>query len=474
MLPPVQFSGPKFGQEDEPQLKDFRKLPMELRNQIVRDPMGGSLKGLVEDVFSKQKDISSSALTLLTRDTLPTKEESNAFLQRSLQTGRSTLFNHRLQTTDHSQQLDLPPLINIAALKGDQAAFEKLVSRVNSPLPRNTFQYVADCGQPAMLKKLWQKGPYHLTTGVEGASTIKDLINHATQQQEEIRRLQKELSSDEKNRKLFEVGRSATPNTPQIIALVRAGADVKAKDQFGYTPLHWAARRGHTELAQTLLDAGADAKAENDMGETPLHEAACEGHTEFAQTLLNAGADAKAENDMGYTPLHEAACEGHTELVQTLLNAGANANAKDEDGSTPLHEAAMGGHTALAQTLLNAGANANAKDEDGSTPLHEAAMGGHTALAQTLLNAGAEVDAKDNAGKTPLHWAASKGRTALAQTLLNAGADVNAKDQFGSTALYSALLCNHNATVDLLRQRGAADQVGVAFPPAPAPIAGAG
>ena len=51
-----------------------------------------------------------------------------------------------------------------------------------------------------------------------------------------------------------------------------AGVDVMARDEFGRTPLHWAAqcfcfcRAG---VIQILLTAGADAKAKNEIGKTP-------------------------------------------------------------------------------------------------------------------------------------------------------------------------------------------------------------
>jgi ankyrin repeat protein len=40
--------------------------------------------------------------------------------------------------------------------------------------------------------------------------------------------------------------------------LIEAGADVKAKDKWGQTPLHLASRLNHTEIAKLLIDAGAE------------------------------------------------------------------------------------------------------------------------------------------------------------------------------------------------------------------------
>ena len=39
----------------------------------------------------------------------------------------------------------------------------------------------------------------------------------------------------------------------------------------GDTPLHWAAEKGHPEMAVLLLNYGADLEARNTRGRTPLH-----------------------------------------------------------------------------------------------------------------------------------------------------------------------------------------------------------
>lgn len=59
-----------------------------------------------------------------------------------------------------------------------------------------------------------------------------------------------------------------------VLALVRAGADVNACGGVTRaTPLHMAARRGHVEIARTLLDCGAAIEARDSKGDTPLHRA---------------------------------------------------------------------------------------------------------------------------------------------------------------------------------------------------------
>lgn len=54
---------------------------------------------------------------------------------------------------------------------------------------------------------------------------------------------------------------------------------VRALDNYGYTALHYAARNGHVEICQVLLDNGAHVDVQTKSGEaTPLHKAASAGN----------------------------------------------------------------------------------------------------------------------------------------------------------------------------------------------------
>jgi len=78
--------------------------------------------------------------------------------------------------------------------------------------------------------------------------------------------------------------------------------------------LYNAALRGHKEIAQLLIDAGADVNAKGDVGWTPLHNAVNFGHpsaTEVIKLLIAKGADVNEKNDHGETPLDWAKATGH-------------------------------------------------------------------------------------------------------------------------------------------------------------------
>ena len=82
------------------------------------------------------------------------------------------------------------------------------------------------------------------------------------------------------------------------------GGGPKARDEDGYTPLHWAARSSKIpSVVAALLDAGADLKARGKFGWTPLHLAAAYSKTSsVVAALLDAGADPKAKDAVGRIP----------------------------------------------------------------------------------------------------------------------------------------------------------------------------
>ena len=73
--------------------------------------------------------------------------------------------------------------------------------------------------------------------------------------------------------------------------LIGRGAKVNAaQPESGFTPLHEAALNGDIEFARLLLEHGADINAKMKDGKTPLTFALKGGHTEMASFLLDRGA----------------------------------------------------------------------------------------------------------------------------------------------------------------------------------------
>jgi ankyrin repeat protein len=95
----------------------------------------------------------------------------------------------------------------------------------------------------------------------------------------------------------------------EVRRLVSEGYPVTEFDELSMTPLHYAAKGNHLEMARFLIEAGADvnAREEAKIGETPLGEVAANCSYEMAELLIKAGADPTIPGWMQLTALHRAA-----------------------------------------------------------------------------------------------------------------------------------------------------------------------
>ena len=99
------------------------------------------------------------------------------------------------------------------------------------------------------------------------------------------------------------------------------------------TSLMHAAKQGHTDTVRALLDGGADVDARNKYGYTALMFGAINGSTNSVRALLAGGADVNAKTRYGTSVLMLAAFTGQPEVVNVLLDSGADVNAKGKYGT---------------------------------------------------------------------------------------------------------------------------------------------
>ena len=94
----------------------------------------------------------------------------------------------------------------------------------------------------------------------------------------------------------------------KVRTLTTAGYPVNAFDDLSFTPLHYAVRGEHLEVAKYLLSVGADVNAHEEakIGNTPLREIADNCSFEMAKLLIEAGADPTIPGWMQLTALHKA------------------------------------------------------------------------------------------------------------------------------------------------------------------------
>ena len=276
-------------------------------------------------------------------------------------------------------------------------------------------------------------------------------------------------------------------------------------DWYDWTPLHFAARAGQTDIVEYLITNGADVNAENIEGEAPIQFAVDNGHKEIVELLiangaevptihtavrmgdltkvkafLEKGTDVNSKDRSGQTALHIAAREGHKEIVELLLANGADVNIGERYYSRIAAEFAMKkGHDeivkllvskgtnisalhlalylkdkAKARRLIEAGADINKRTPYGTTPLERAVSAGFKDIVKLLIAKGADINSRDNWDWTPLH-SAVYGHDEIVELLIAKGADVNAKDGGGRTPLWYAEEEGHTEIAELLRKHGA-------------------
>lgn len=286
-------------------------------------------------------------------------------------------------------------------------------------------------------------------------------------------------------------------NLTLLDELLRDGANLEELGMWDNTPLLVACTYGHSEAALRLINKSANVRAQNEHGATPMHYAAVEGLQDVVEALLSAvrtdGGDAECakivncEHAKVYnrhldayakrTPLTSAAESGFADVAGVLIAAGAVVEAADEDGRTPLWLAARHSRLPAARVFLQHGADPGAKDTKGvsvleaattncneelvlallangiadvndtaGSPLRDAVRSGKRAVVEALLTHGANVELKPgSSGSLPLHAACEKGDEYVVSLLVRARADPSSRDAAGLTAF------------DLLRRRGLPD-----------------
>ena len=301
-------------------------------------------------------------------------------------------------------------------------------------------------------------------------------------------------------------------DTTKVKNLLKKGVDINERDNFGRTPLIYAALNGHDRIINLLLESHADIHAKDDFDQTAFIAAVNRGHVNTAEILLKNGADPSIPNSEDMLPIFIAFEREDFEMVGLLLKYGIKINTIDKKGRTVLqkiiesnqvelvrtvlrrgvderyivHLAASVGDTTLLKTFLKNKININQKDPLGRTPLLFALLYDRTQCAEMLLDHGAdlslgEINTIDERGKTVLqkiiesndvelvrkilrcgvderyivHLAAGVGDTTLLKTLLNNKIDVNQRDPLGRTPLLFALLYDRTQAAEMLLGHGA-------------------
>ena len=269
------------------------------------------------------------------------------------------------------------------------------------------------------------------------------------------------------------------------------------------SPLHFAAREGHTHIVSLLLDAGADPNQMEALttGGRALFEAAAGNDLDTVRLLLEHGAEPNIYVDSCGIPLtivahhHPDNCgamqdllrsygaediswmtqveervrklkadidaafdvemikqvidNGVEEDVNLLLERNPDAfSTLDVEGIISLPEAPE-----AARRIIEAGMDVNRRDWASRTMLWYHAGQGHAEIVALLLDAGADIDAQDAIeGRTPLAYAAAGGHEGVVRLLLERGADPLSAAGPWATPIRCAEQAGHKEIVKILRK----------------------
>ncbi|GLD92173.1 hypothetical protein PINS_up000706 [Pythium insidiosum] len=202
---------------------------------------------------------------------------------------------------------------------------------------------------------------------------IKKLINHGTPS---------DSSDIYGNTPLMLLAEKGCVNGIDVLVESNSTLDLNARNWFrGMSALAFAAREGHVDVVEALLDYGVDPETADLQGDTPLHLAAAIASKEICRALIDRGCPVDARNHQGITPLMVAVSRGHDftehsslsgltgtrrprppthvdnasvlETINLLLSAGADINAVCRLYRLPLHYAAMYGGREVYEFVLS-------------------------------------------------------------------------------------------------------------------------
>ena len=126
--------------------------------------------------------------------------------------------------------------------------------------------------------------------------------------------------------------RSGAPKTVAFL-LKQPGIQIDATNTADETALMLAANANDLASANLLIEAGASVNRPN---WTPLHYAASKGHTEMMRLLIDNDAYIDSESPNGTTPLMMAAYYATPKAVKLMLEEGADPTLQNKDGQTAL------------------------------------------------------------------------------------------------------------------------------------------
>lgn len=203
----------------------------------------------------------------------------------------------------------------------------------------------------------------------------------------------------------------ATENYMEMLQVFAPLIPVNVACDQGWTPLMAAANEGKIDAIEFLIKAGADVNAKDLSGKTCLHIAVLESNLECVKIFADLNPiDSLAVG--GITPLAIACAKGDIEIVRYLLCKGSDYTLRDADGDSLLHIAVYQGQFEILQLFAEL-IPIDSLNNHGDTPLMSSCGLQEVNWAKFLLERGADVNKVNAGGASYLHMAASRGNLEL-------------------------------------------------------------
>lgn len=262
----------------------------------------------------------------------------------------------------------------------------------------------------------------------------------------------------------------------RVRSLTAGGAQVHVIDAFGQTCLFGAAKNGHTEVCDALVQeygvdpihkdrSGRSAKQTAMIARKSSTAAALEAaekerllmkkaQVPIQQTVSSLTAKAEKINEH----LYDAVRDKSIQSVRSLLDQGANATVMLRGGGQNLvflAAARSRGAVGICSLLVHFEADASLVDTAlQQTPLFYAVRsnppGGGLECARYLMTQRCEPDHVDVHGQTPLFYAVQRRDAGCAEALVASSAAVNRVDLAGQTPLFYAVQAGSEACLGAL------------------------
>ena len=225
-------------------------------------------------------------------------------------------------------------------------------------------------------------------------------------------------------------------------------------EKYMMTPIEAAARWGHVNIVEFLLDSGEDIDHKNVLYQTPLFPALQYKNSNVVRFLLKRKANVNVKDAFGQTPvmffIMRGACrtESDLDILKCLLEAGATVCTADtQTGLMPIHAAICksGIPDKTVQLLLKYVTDIDAKCKGGWSGLHFSCATSNDVMfieeidktkrcqiVSLLLQNGADPNITDDKYEAPLHVAARNGYAKVSEILIEYGADPTLRDIDGN------------------------------------------